>query len=116
MAVPGEVYSAGFINLSHAVKAMDIDLKPGGNLTITVPQIKIRIPDIKLKFWLFPVLWLKGFEVLTEQTTVQFNLDTAKVHAEIREPSPTTKQATFETTSTISEKGSIISGKEGFKG
>ena len=87
MTVPVESYSAGFVNLSHAVKAMDIDLKPGGNLIITIPQIKLRIPDIKFKFWLFPIIWLKGFEVQTEQTTVQFNLDTAKVHAEIIHPS-----------------------------
>lgn len=112
MAISGDAYSAGYMNFNHAVKATDIDLKPGGNLTITVPQIKVRIPDIRLKFWFFPALWLKGFEVLTEQTTVQFNLDTAKVRAEIREPSPTPKQATVEVISTISEKGSVISGKE----
>lgn len=112
MSVPGEAYSPGFLNFSHVMKAMDIDLKPGGNLTITIPQIRVRIPDIKLKFWFFPVLWLKGFDVLTEQTSVQFNLDTSKVHAEIREPFSATKQATVEVTSTISEKGPTLSGKE----
>lgn len=112
MSAPGESYSAGFMNLSHAVKAMDIDLKPGGTLTVTIPQIKVRIPDIKLKLWFLPILWLKGIEVMTEPATVQLNLETANVHAEIREPSPTTKQATFGTTSTFSEKGSVISGKE----
>ena len=112
MAVPGESYSAGFMNLSHAVKAMDIDLKSGGSLTITVPQIKVRIPDIRLKFWFFPVFWVKGIEVLTEQTTVQLNLDTATMRAEIREPSPATKQATIATVSTISKQGSVLTGKE----
>jgi hypothetical protein len=91
---------------------MDIDLKPGGTLTITIPQIKVRIPDIKLKLWFIPIMWLKGIEIITEQTTMQLNLDAISVRAELREPSDTTKRAALDTSSTFSEKGSIVSGKE----
>lgn len=112
MAISRETHSAGYMNFNHAVKAMDIDLKPGGNLTVTIPQVRVRIPDIRLKFWFFPSLWIKGIEVLTEQTTVQLNLETASMHAEIREPSPMTEQAAIETNSTIGGRGSVIVGRE----
>ena len=112
MAATPESYSAGFMNLSHAVKAMDIDLKPGGTLTVTIPQIKVRIPDIKLKLWFIPIMWLKGIEIITEPSDVKLNLDAISVRAELREPSDATKQAALDTSSTFSEKGSIVSGKE----
>lgn len=93
MAVQGEAQSAGQVNIGLTLKDIDIHVQPGGNIEIKVRPFKIRIPDVKIKFWFFPSLKLKGFDVMTEQSAVQLNFDEAKMVAAVRPASlPTPMQ------------------------
>ncbi|MGR3310613.1 MAG: hypothetical protein ACUZ77_07540, partial [Candidatus Brocadiales bacterium] len=81
--------SAGSVNVGLALKDMDINVQPEGHVNIKIQPFKIRIPDVRIKFWFFPSIKLKGFDVMTEESSVQVQWDSAKMTAAIRESSTT---------------------------
>ena len=85
MQLKGGTKAKGKVDVSTSVniKPTDVKLSTGGKVTLKLPGFRLRIPDIRLKLWFFPFIRLGGFNIQTELSPIEINLDDMVVNTNI---------------------------------
>jgi hypothetical protein len=88
MPVKGSTDAATTLNLKSAVNVQPTELKinPNGKVTIGLPGLRIKLPDIKMKLWFMPFLRISGIEVNTEPARLEVNLSETVMVGKIEKP------------------------------
>lgn len=71
----GKVEVATVVNL----KPTEVKLQTGGKILLKLPGLKLRFPDICFKFWIFPLIKIGGFNIDTDLSPIEVNLDSMVV-------------------------------------
>ena len=76
MPLRGETDATTLLDVKSAIDIQPTELKinPGGKVSISLPGIKIKLPDIKMKLWFLPFIRLSGMEVTTEPASIGVDL------------------------------------------
>lgn len=76
MPVKGQTGTSTSLNLTTSVEVRptELSVSPGGKIVIALPSLKIKLPEIKIRFLFLPLLWLSGFEITTEPAKLEINL------------------------------------------
>ena len=85
MQVKGGTNAKGKVEVSTTVnlKPTEIKLQTGGKILLKLPGLNLRIPSISIKLWFFPVFKLGGFNINTELSPIEVNLDSMVVNTTI---------------------------------
>ena len=85
MQIKGGTNAKGKINVTTSidVKPTDVKLDTAGKIVIKLPQLNLRVPDIRLKLWFFPLIKLGGFNISTELSPIEVNLDSTVINTSI---------------------------------
>lgn len=85
MQVKGGTDVNGKVNLTTTVyvKPTDVKLDTAGKVIVKLPQLKLHIPDIRLKLWFLPLIRLGGFDINTELSPIEINLDSTVINTSI---------------------------------
>jgi hypothetical protein len=73
------------VDLKNTVEIQPANFKlgPMGKVFLSLPQLKIRIPDIKIKVWFFPFLRIGGLNIETEAGQLEVNLGETVINGRI---------------------------------
>lgn len=85
MQVKGGTNAKGKVDVTTSIniKPTDIKLETSGKILLKLPGLKLRIPDIRLKLWFFPLIKLGGFIINTELSPIEVNLDSTIINTNI---------------------------------
>lgn len=85
MQVKGGTNAKGKVDVTTSVnlKPTEVKLQTGGKILLKLPGLKLRIPDICIKLWFFPGIKLGGFNINTELSPIEVNLDGMEVNTNI---------------------------------
>lgn len=88
MPVKGSTDVVTTLNLKSAVNVQPTELKlqPNGKVTIGLPALRIRLPDIKMKLWFLPFVSIGGVEISTEPVKLEINLSEMVMVGKIEKP------------------------------
>lgn len=73
------------IGLKNTIEVQPTNFKlgPMGKVTLSLPQMKIRIPDVKLRFWFLPFLRIGGLNIETEAGQMEINLNETVINGRV---------------------------------
>lgn len=76
MPLRGETDATTLLDVKSAIDIQPTELKinPGGKVSITLPGIKIKLPEVKMKLWFLPFIRLSGMEITTEPANIGVDL------------------------------------------
>lgn len=88
MPVKGSTDAVTALNLKNTVNVQPTELKlqPNGKVTIGLPALRVRLPDIKMKLWFLPFVSVGGVEISTEPAKLEINLSETVMVGKIEKP------------------------------
>ncbi|HHT9119565.1 MAG TPA: hypothetical protein ACFYD3_03330 [Candidatus Hypogeohydataceae bacterium YC41] len=88
MPVKGSTDATTTLNLKTAVNVQPTELKlhPNGKITIGLPGLRVKLPDIRMKVLGIPFIRIFGVEVNTEPMRLEVNLSETVMMGRIEKP------------------------------
>jgi len=88
MPVKGFTDATTTLNLKSAVNVQPTELKlqPNGKITIGLPGLRVKLPNIKMKLWFMPFVSVSGIEICTEPAKLEVNLSDTVMVGKIEKP------------------------------
>ncbi len=88
MPVKGSTDATTTLDLKSAVNVQPTELKihPNGKITIGLPGLKIKLPDVTTKLWFIPFVRVSGVEINTEPARLEVNLADMVMVGKIEKP------------------------------
>ncbi|MCB7128292.1 MAG: hypothetical protein J3T61_01990 [Candidatus Brocadiales bacterium] len=88
MPLKGETDATTTLDVKSSIEVQPTELKvnPAGKVTITLPAVKVKLPEIRMKLWFLPFIRLSGMEVTTEPASLQVDLADTVMQASIEQP------------------------------
>ncbi|MFQ5861637.1 MAG: hypothetical protein ACE5IC_00840 [Candidatus Brocadiales bacterium] len=85
MPLRGETDATTSLDVKSAIDLQPTELKinPAGKVTLTLPGMKIRLPDVKVKLWFMPLIRVSGMEVTTEPANLEVDLSDTTMEARV---------------------------------
>ncbi len=85
MPLKGETDATTSLDVKSAIDLQPTELKvnPAGKVTLTLPAMKIKLPDVKMKLWFMPFIRVSGMEVTTEPANLEVDLADTVMQAKI---------------------------------
>ncbi|HHT9119566.1 MAG TPA: hypothetical protein ACFYD3_03335 [Candidatus Hypogeohydataceae bacterium YC41] len=85
MPVVGQTDTRASLELKTSVelKPLELSLIPSGKIVISLPGLKIRLPEIKIKLLFLPFLSISGLEITTEPAKLEINLSDITIQTKI---------------------------------
>ncbi len=76
MPLRGETDATTSLNVKSAIDLQPTELKinPAGKVTLRLPSVKVRLPDITTKLWFLPMIRISGMEITTEPASIEVDL------------------------------------------
>ncbi len=73
------------VDLKNTVELQPTNFKlgPMGKVTLSIPQLRIRVPDVKLRLWFMPFLRIGGLNIETEAGQLEVNLDETVINGRV---------------------------------
>ncbi len=88
MPLKGETDATTALDIKSSIDVQPTELKinPAGKISLTLPAIKIKLPDVKMKLWFMPFISVSGMEITTEPAVLEVDLADTVVEARIERP------------------------------
>lgn len=88
MPLRGETEATTTLDVRSAIDVQPTELKinPAGKVTLSLPAMKIKLPDVKMKLWFMPFIRVSGMEVTTEPASLEVDLADTVMAAQIERP------------------------------
>ena len=88
MPLRGETEATTSLDVKSAIDIQPTELKinPAGKVTLSLPAMKIKLPDVKMKLWFMPFIRMSGMEVTTEPASLEIDLADTVMAAQIERP------------------------------
>ncbi len=89
MPLKGETDATTSLDIKSSIEVQPTDLKvnPTGKVAISLPSMKIKLPDIRVKLWFLPLIRVSSLEVTIEPADDQVDLTETIMQASIERPS-----------------------------
>lgn len=73
------------VDLKNTVEVQPTNFKlgPMGKVTLSLPQLRIRIPDIRLRIWFLPFLRIGSINIETEVSQLEVNLNETVINGRV---------------------------------
>ncbi len=88
MPLKGETEATTTLDVKSSIDVQPTELKvnPAGKVSLTLPAIKVKLPDVKMKLWFMPFIRVSGMEITTEPAVLEVDLADTVVEARIERP------------------------------
>jgi hypothetical protein len=88
MPVKGSTDATTTLNLKSAVNVQPTEMKiqPNGKVTIGLPGLRVKLPDVKIRFLGIPLMRVGGMEINTEPARLEINLSETVMVQKIEKP------------------------------
>ncbi|MEE9584663.1 MAG: hypothetical protein V3W51_04200, partial [Candidatus Brocadiales bacterium] len=57
-----------------------------GKVTLTLPAMKVKLPDVNMKLWFMPFIRVSGMEITTEPANLEVDLSETVIEARVERP------------------------------
>ncbi|MFQ5957052.1 MAG: hypothetical protein ACE5KK_04705 [Candidatus Brocadiales bacterium] len=88
MPLRGETEATTSLDVKSAIDLQPTELKinPAGKVSLTLPAMKIKLPDVKMKLWFMPFIRVSGMEITTEPANLEVDLADTVMQAKVERP------------------------------
>lgn len=88
MPLKGSTDAATTLNLKSAINVQPTELKvqPNGKITIGLPGLRIKLPDVRVKLWFMPLMRISGMEITTEPARLEIDLSNTEMLGKLERP------------------------------
>ncbi len=88
MPLKGDTQATTSLNVKSSIDVQPTELKinPSGKVTLSLPAMRIKMPDVKMKLWFMPFIRVSGMEITTAPANLEVDLSDTVMAAQIDNP------------------------------